>query len=71
MEPHIDGSILSFQILLNDEFEGGGTYFNDGIIYKPNTGDLCIHTGKVYHSGVPITSGTRYLLICFFSFNKK
>lgn len=70
LEPHIDGSMLSFQILLNDDFEGGGTHFNDGIIYKPNTGDLCIHTGKVYHSGVPITQGTRYLLVCFFNFIK-
>lgn len=70
LEPHIDGSMLSFQILLNDDFDGGGTYFNDGIIYKPNTGDLCIHTGKVYHSGVPITSGMRYLLVCFFNFIK-
>jgi hypothetical protein len=67
LEMHKDGSILSFSILLNDvnEFEGGGTYFDDGLIAYLNKGDMIIHSGKIKHSGLPITKGVRYLLVGF------
>ncbi len=67
LQLHQDGSILSFQILLSDnsDFEGGGTYFDDGLLYKLNIGDLFIHSGRSYHSGLPIYNGIRYLLVGF------
>jgi len=67
LEIHQDGSFLSFNILLSDsrDFEGGGTYFDDGLIMKSEQGDLIIHSSKIKHSGLPITKGTRYLLVGF------
>ena len=65
---HRDGSLVSFNILLNDasEFEGGGTYFKhlDKVI-GIEKGDCVIHSGKVLHAGHPITSGERYILVGF------
>lgn len=67
LELHKDGSFLSFQILLSNttDFEGGGTYFDDGLIMNPEQGDLIIHCSKINHSGLPITKGKRYLLVGF------
>lgn len=68
LDLHCDGSFLSFQVLLSDstqDFEGGGTYFDDGLIEKPNQGDLLLHCGKMKHCGLPITKGCRYLLVGF------
>jgi hypothetical protein len=67
LELHKDGTFLSFNILLsnNIDFEGGGTYFDDGLIMKGEQGDLILHNSKMKHSGLPITKGTRYLLVGF------
>jgi hypothetical protein len=67
LEMHCDGSFISFQILLSEvnDFEGGGTYFDDGLVMKPEQGDLVIHSSRIKHSGLPIKSGTRYLLVGF------
>jgi hypothetical protein len=67
LEMHQDGSFFSMNILLSDNnnFEGGGTYFNDGITSYLNQGDLLVHSGKVKHSGLPITKGKRYVLVSF------
>jgi hypothetical protein len=67
LEMHSDGSIISFNILLSEQndFEGGGTCFDDGLVIKSEQGDLIIHNGKIKHSGLPITQGTRYLLVGF------
>jgi hypothetical protein len=64
---HRDGSFLSFNILLSDvsNFEGGGTYFDDGLTHYPEQGDILIHSSKIKHSGLAITKGTRYLLVGF------
>jgi len=53
--------------LLSDshDFEGGGTYFDDGLIMKGEQGDLIVHSSKMKHSGLPIIKGTRYLLVGF------
>jgi hypothetical protein len=71
LEIHKDGSFLSFNILLSEisDFEGGGTYFDDGLIMKGEQGDLIIHTSKINHSGLPISKGTRYLLVGFLNIN--
>lgn len=67
LELHHDGSFLSFNILLSNttNFEGGGTYFSDGIISYLEQGDMLVHSGKIKHAGLPITNGTRYLLVAF------
>ena len=67
LEMHCDGSFLSFSILLNDasDFEGGGTYFDDGLTCRLNKGDMLLHSSQIKHSGLPITKGKRYLLVGF------
>ena len=67
LDMHCDGSFLSFNILLSDtaDFEGGGTYFDDGLTAYLEQGDILIHTSRIKHAGLPITKGTRYLLVGF------
>ena len=67
LKRHCDKSHISFNILLSDEtdFEGGGTHFDDGITMKSKRGGIIIHSGQLYHSGIKITSGSRYLLTGF------
>jgi hypothetical protein len=67
LEMHCDGSFLSFNILLSDknDFEGGGTYFDDGLMAHLDQGDILIHSSRIKHAGLPITKGTRYLLVGF------
>ena len=51
-------------LYLNDDYEGGEIYYpNRNIFYKPNAGDLIIHSAfKDYSHGVKeVTSGTRYV----------
>jgi len=67
LELHNDGSFLSINILLSNpkDFEGGGTYFNDGLTVFLDQGDLLVHSGKVKHAGLPVTKGTRYIMVAF------
>jgi hypothetical protein len=73
LDLHQDGSFLSINILLSDpkDFEGGGTYFNDGLTAFLEQGDLLVHSGRVEHSGLPITKGTRYILVAFVNIEVK
>ena len=65
LEKHRDSNIISWQIVLNDDYEGGGTYFDDGILVKVKKGGLLIHPGFVEHMGMSITNGVRYLMVGF------
>ena len=67
LDMHHDGSFLSFNILLSDtnDFNGGGTYFDDGLTTHLEQGDILIHSSRIRHAGLPITKGTRYLLVGF------
>lgn len=67
LEMHCDESFLSFSILLNDtnEFEGGGTYFDDGLTCFLNKGEMLLHSSQIKYSGLPVTKGKRYLLVGF------
>jgi hypothetical protein len=67
LDLHHDGSFLTVNVLLNDacEFEGGGTYFNDGTTVFLEQGDMLVHSGKMKHAGIQITKGKRYLLVAF------
>ncbi|CAE7484212.1 AKR2B [Symbiodinium natans] len=65
---HRDGSIISFNILLNDagDFEGGGTYVEaDDFAYQIQQGDCFVHSGKLRHGGQPVTRGERYIVVGF------
>ncbi|KAF1784084.1 Ankyrin repeat-containing domain [Phytophthora cactorum] len=65
---HRDGSVLSFNLLLNsaDEFTGGGTYF-DATKHTVHItqGDAAVHSGKVLHGGAPVLTGIRQILVGF------
>ena len=71
LKMHHDGSFLSFNVLLSDtsDFEGGGTYFDDGLTSYLEQGDILIHSSRIKHAGLPITKGTRYLLVGFLNMN--
>lgn len=73
LDLHHDGSFLSINILLSDtkEFEGGGTYFDDGLTMFLEQGDVLVHSGKVKHAGLPVTKGTRYIMVAFVAINVK
>ena len=67
--PHHDSSSYSVLFTLNNDFEGGGTYFLRQDYKSQNVpiGNCSIHPGRLthYHSGIPITSGERYILVGF------
>ena len=67
--PHRDGSLLSCNIALSDpeDFEGGGTHFEalGGAPLQQAQGHAMCHASGVRHSGHPITSGTRWVLVIF------
>ena len=67
LDMHCDGSFISFGILLSDtnDFEGGGTHFDDDLRINLDQGDILIHSGLIKHSGLRITRGTRYVLVGF------
>ena len=73
LEKHRDGSLFSFNVLLNDptEFVGGGTIFEingEDILVNNTQGGVVIHSGKLLHSGNEITYGKRYLLVGFIKY---
>lgn len=71
---HRDGSIVSFNILLNQaaDFEGGGTYVEaDDWAYQIEQGDCFVHSGKLRHGGQPITKGERFILVAFVDIDEK
>lgn len=71
LQQHTDDDDFSFVITLNDSFTGGGTKFKGMPTIQTNVGDVLIFCGKHKHQGVPITSGTRYIIAGFTSnFNK-
>lgn len=66
LETHQDGSEFSFILALNDDYEGGGTYFPDidkHISLK--TGECLVFSGQNRHQGQPITKGKRFILTGF------
>lgn len=56
-----DNTVLSSIIYLNDDYEGGQTFFEDKTIITPKKKRILLFNGKIYKHGVmPITKGTRY-----------
>ena len=64
-EAHEDSSDWSFVIVLNDNFEGGGTRFESlpgKPVYQPPAGCAIGFNGQNRHSGLSVTQGVRYIL---------
>ncbi|KDO17497.1 hypothetical protein SPRG_17038, partial [Saprolegnia parasitica CBS 223.65] len=65
---HCDGSVLSFNVLLNKrtDFVGGGTYFAPTqTTVHIEQGDVVVHGGRVVHGAAPVTEGKRLILVAF------
>ena len=64
---HYDESTHSLVLALNDEYEGGGTYFYDHqTIISPSQGSLVSFRGdRLRHGGNVITKGARFILAVF------
>lgn len=76
LKPHTDEAHISFNILLNDEFEGGGTRFHNrrnGEYYDvfPDMGSVLLNNAVIRHEGLPTTQGTRYIMVGFLSIDKR
>ena len=68
LKPHHDCSSYTLNILLNDDFEGGGTHFiKENITINGKIGTATLHPGGIthYHEGLRIKAGKRYVLIAF------
>jgi hypothetical protein len=71
LKPHRDGSILSFNIALNPmcDYDGGGTWFaslpNNDPVVRIDVGEIVTHSSSLLHGGHGITSGQRYIMVCF------
>ena len=66
---HHDMSIITLNVKLNDDYEGGGTFIPR---YKQTyqakkIGYAMSHPGQITHKhgGRPVTEGTRYILVTF------
>lgn len=68
LKPHRDGSVLSFNIALNEatDYEGGGTWFASlDAPVRLERGEMVSHASGLLHGGHGITSGLRYILVAF------
>lgn len=55
-------SFFSFLIYLNEGFEGGETYFDQGITVTPKMGDALLFHHPLRHEGKALISGVKYVL---------
>ena len=65
---HHDHSKITSIVSLNEDFKGGGTYFErQKFLLKNPTGHVSIHPGNITHrhGARPITNGIRYVLVTF------
>jgi hypothetical protein len=71
LEVHTDGNEFSFVLALNDNYEGGGTYFKDnGETVKLKKGDCLVFCGQREHAGIKVTNGIRYIVAGFVVYDK-
>eukprot|EP00633_Aureoumbra_lagunensis_P003060 CAMPEP_0197299384 /NCGR_PEP_ID=MMETSP0890-20130614/45932_1 /TAXON_ID=44058 ORGANISM="Aureoumbra lagunensis, Strain CCMP1510" /NCGR_SAMPLE_ID=MMETSP0890 /ASSEMBLY_ACC=CAM_ASM_000533 /LENGTH=281 /DNA_ID=CAMNT_0042777671 /DNA_START=231 /DNA_END=1076 /DNA_ORIENTATION=+ len=64
---HRDNCVKTYNIALNQNFSGGGTYFEamNKVIRLKNIGDALVHPGEYRHAGAATTQGSRWLLVLF------
>ena len=71
---HYDQSRISSNVLLNDDCEGGGTYFSrhKALAQPKGVGYATFHPGQITHKhgGMPVTKGTRYIIVSFVNEDK-
>lgn len=70
---HHDYSDISFVLALNEEYEGGGTYFHrQKKLHKGKTGHISLHPGAITHrhGGRPVHRGERYIVVSFCRFDR-
>ena len=68
LPPHVDESVLSATVMLNDqaEYEGGGVWFAaTGDAINADAGSVVAFAGGLRHGGLPVTRGTRYIVALF------
>jgi GR25 family glycosyltransferase involved in LPS biosynthesis len=72
LAPHHDSSTYTVNIALNQggiDYQGGGCKFlrQNLVVKNQSPGMCCIHPGRLtaYHEGLPVISGTRYILVSF------
>lgn len=72
LRPHHDSSTYTLNIALNRpgvDYEGGGCRFvrYNCSVTESRKGWAIIHPGRLthYHEGLPVTNGTRYILVTF------
>lgn len=73
LAPHHDSSTYTVNIALNRgngvDYENGGCRFirQNYVLKDQEPGTCCMHPGRLtaYHEGLPITAGTRYILVSF------
>ena len=60
-------TVLSSIIYLNNDYEGGHTYFEDGTSFAPLTGRIIFFDGQYYNHGVsPVNNKNRYTIASWF-----
>ena len=69
---HLDDSRTTTSLTsityLNDDFEGGETYFENGVSVKPKKGKTVFFDGKKYKHGVnKMIQGNRYVCACWYT----
>lgn len=65
---HHDSASISTVLALNEEYEGGGTWFwRQQKLHKGKTGHISVHPSVITHrhGGRPVTKGKRYILVSF------
>ena len=74
---HTDAGYISFNVLLDDSFEGGGTRFWNRWTEQPfahvnptQVGQVLLNHATINHEGVHVTSGTRTILVGFLSVDR-
>ena len=61
-------TVLSSITYLNDNFEGGETYFEEGTIFKPKKGRGLFFDGNFYKHGVKkVENDTRYVVATWYA----
>jgi hypothetical protein len=70
---HHDMSQITTVVTLNEDFEGGGTYFSkQKTKLKGLKGHISVHPGTITHrhGGVPVKHGQRYIIVSFCNLKK-
>mmetsp|Transcript_18547 Transcript_18547/g.35327 ORF Transcript_18547/g.35327 Transcript_18547/m.35327 type:complete len:137 (+) Transcript_18547:149-559(+) len=69
LEMHTDAGDISFMVALSApdlDYGGGGTYFEEiDQVIALQKGQMLLFDAKLFHRGMPITFGERYLLVGF------